>query len=60
MTRPLLLMRILRLPTVLGLAALAGLILALLADGVWDYLGCLALLLPLGVAAFAAMRSRTH
>ncbi|MGB9166571.1 MAG: hypothetical protein WCC41_19320 [Rhodomicrobium sp.] len=43
-------------PAAIGLLTGAGLICALLGDGVWDALGCAALAIPITVAARALLR----
>jgi hypothetical protein len=54
--------RILLLPAVLTVIGIVGLVVALLADGIWDMLGCVALIMPLvaGWVFFQKSRARGH
>lgn len=45
-------------PTAIGVAVLAGLVIALLGDGIEDWLGWAALALPLAIIAWAWAKAR--
>jgi membrane protein YdbS with pleckstrin-like domain len=50
--------RVFAVPVCLALASAAGLVVGLVADGLWDVLACVAVAAPLAVVVLSAVRAR--
>ena len=57
MSRPLTKFRVWSIPSALGVVSIVGLLSALLADGLWDALSWLALVVPVAVCGWGLWRA---